>query len=53
MQDKQSHDLLNSIHINNQSISGDSRFDSVIANAEAKNIKLVKEFSKSNNNCLW
>ena len=38
VQDKQSHDLLNSIHINNQSISGDSRFDSVIANAEEKKI---------------
>ena len=48
VQDKQSHDLLNSIHINNQSISGDSRFDSVIANAEEKkNIKLVKEFSQN------
>ena len=48
VQDKQSHDLLNSIHINNQSISGDSRFDSVIANAEEKeNIKLVKEFSEN------
>ncbi len=48
VQDKQSHDLLNSIHINSQSISGDSRFDSVIANAEEKqNIKLVKEFSQN------
>lgn len=48
VQDKQSQILLKSISINNHSISGDTRFDTVIANRKKQeNINLIKKFSET------
>ena len=48
VQDKKSQILLNSISINNHSISGDTRFDTVVANRKKqKNITLIKKFSET------
>ena len=47
VQDKNSAELLKSIGFNNTTISGDSRFDSVITNTQnAISIPLIEEFSK-------
>ena len=47
LQDKESYELINSIGISNVTISGDTRFDSVIANTrELVNMPLVDMFSK-------
>jgi 3-deoxy-D-manno-octulosonic-acid transferase len=48
VQDKNSAELLNSIGFNNTTISGDSRFDSVLANTQKPvRIPLIEMFSKS------
>ena len=48
VQDKRSQILLNSISMNNHSISGDTRFDTVVANRKKqKNITLIKKFSET------
>jgi len=48
VQDKNSAELLKSIGFNNTTISGDSRFDSVLANTQKQvRIPLIETFSKS------
>ena len=48
VQNKNSHDLLNSIELNNVSISGDTRFDRVFAIAQkAKELPLVEKFKNN------
>lgn len=53
VQDKKSKEILNNIGINNITISGDTRFDSVIANAKNPiSIQLIELFSKNKNTII-